>query len=194
MERSDVHELIGARRAGVAAVECGVNWMIKELTASTFVVAVTDRWRVGLIVHPRMGVLIPAGGHVEPGESPAEAAVREVLEESGLAVRLWPGPAMPLPEGFPHPPTAAPWWMVEMAAAPDSHTREPHVHVDFAYVAVAEAVVPVRVPECDVRWLDAAQVAETPGISEDSRLQAKQVLVCVADRDRGTPPYPSGAA
>jgi 8-oxo-dGTP diphosphatase len=32
------------------------------------------------------GKIVGLGGHVEPGESPAEAAVREVKEESGLTV------------------------------------------------------------------------------------------------------------
>ncbi|AVT41687.1 NUDIX domain-containing protein [Plantactinospora sp. BB1] len=45
------------------------------------------------------------GGHVEPGESPEEAARRELLEESGLTADelrlLWSGPR-PYEVGFPH--------------------------------------------------------------------------------------------
>lgn len=173
--------------------------LVKELTASTFVVARAvvplatraDVWRVGLVVHPRMGDLLPPGGHVEAGETPPETAVREVREEAGLAVRLWPGPAMPLPEGYPHPVTPAPWWTVTMPAAPDNHTGEPHVHVDFIYVAVADSADPVQAPECDVRWLGAAQIDDEPGVSEDARLQAKHVLACAAD---STGPVTGGAS
>lgn len=37
---------------------------------------------------PQTGRWSVPGGRVEPGESPAEAAVREALEETGLAVRV----------------------------------------------------------------------------------------------------------
>ena len=45
------------------------------------------------------------GGHIEPGESPEEAARRELLEETGLTAGelhpLWSGPR-PYEPGFPH--------------------------------------------------------------------------------------------
>ena len=36
--------------------------------------------------HRRLGLWLQPGGHIEPGETPAEAAAREVKEESGIHV------------------------------------------------------------------------------------------------------------
>ena len=41
-----------------------------------------------LVYHPRLNAWVPPGGHIEPGELPEEAAVREVMEETGVAVSV----------------------------------------------------------------------------------------------------------
>jgi 8-oxo-dGTP diphosphatase len=40
--------------------------------------------RLLLIRHRRLGVWLPPGGELEPGETPLEAAIRELGEETGL--------------------------------------------------------------------------------------------------------------
>lgn len=44
--------------------------------------------RVLVIHHRRLGTWLPIGGELEPGETPLEAAVRELREESGLEGRF----------------------------------------------------------------------------------------------------------
>ena len=39
--------------------------------------------------HKRLGLWLQPGGHLEPGETPWEAAARESIEETGLQV-YWP--------------------------------------------------------------------------------------------------------
>lgn len=46
--------------------------------------------KVLLIDHKKLGKWLPAGGHVEPNESPEDAAKRESEEETGLDIDLIP--------------------------------------------------------------------------------------------------------
>jgi 8-oxo-dGTP pyrophosphatase MutT (NUDIX family) len=53
-------------------------------------VAVYPRYRgqALLILHRRLGVWLPPGGECQPGETPLEAAARELVEETGLRGRF----------------------------------------------------------------------------------------------------------
>jgi len=55
-----------------------------------FTVAVFVVWRGSVLLHrhPKLGLWLPPGGHIESGELPDEAAVREVYEETGVEVGL----------------------------------------------------------------------------------------------------------
>ena len=62
---------------------------IKHATAGAFVFAqLGGEWKLGLIEHPRLRRLMIPGGHVEDDEHCAQAALREVTEETGLRVIL----------------------------------------------------------------------------------------------------------
>ena len=41
-----------------------------------------------LLKHKRLGIWLQPGGHIDPGESPWDAALREAKEETGLPVRF----------------------------------------------------------------------------------------------------------
>lgn len=89
--------------------------MIIEPTSSVFILR-HDRergWVTALVWHPRLECWLPAGGHVEMDETAAQCGIREALEETGLDVTLVPGPAAPVPAGFPHRQLPAPWLVAE---------------------------------------------------------------------------------
>ena len=119
----------------------------KHQTSSVFVFRrLPGGWRIGLIQHPRFHRMMIPGGHVEPEESPAEAAVREVAEETGLAVTLVSPPAAPVPPGYRARRVAPPWWIAEYQVPADAHLGMAHVHVDHLYVALADGTAPGRAP------------------------------------------------
>jgi 8-oxo-dGTP pyrophosphatase MutT (NUDIX family) len=155
---------------------------VKHATAGAFVFCRTGRqWRLGLIEHPRLGRHMIMGGHVEMFETQAEAAVREVEEESGLRhVRLIDPPTPGLPVGFPHSSVAAPWWITEQGVPADNHLSEPHVHVDHQYVAVVEDPTPGLDAVHRFGWFGQKDLAALP-MFEDTRQLATVLFSCVDD-------------
>lgn len=59
--------------------------LANHFTASGLVIA---EGHVLLVHHKRIGLWLPAGGHLLEGEMPHEAAVREVLEETGVEAEI----------------------------------------------------------------------------------------------------------
>ena len=90
-----------------------------HVTASAFVVSSRG---VILHLHQRLGIWVQPGGHVDPGESPEEACVRETLEETGLVVRHLVPPRL---------------FHVDVHPGPKGHT-----HYDLRYVVLSEPLDP----------------------------------------------------
>ena len=59
--------------------------LANHFTASGLVIA---HGHVLLVHHKRIGLWLPPGGHLLEGEMPHEAAVREVLEETGVTAEI----------------------------------------------------------------------------------------------------------
>lgn len=57
--------------------------MLKEFTATVYIF---HEEKVLLHFHKKLQKWLPPGGHLEPNETPHEAAEREVLEETGLKI------------------------------------------------------------------------------------------------------------
>jgi len=104
-----------------------------HVTGSAIVVT-TDRTRVLLHKHKRLGLWLQPGGHIDPGELPWQGAAREAVEETGL-------PAALVDNGLVH---------VDVHPGPRGHT-----HLDLRYL-VESPHVPPTPPEGespDVQWL-----------------------------------------
>jgi 8-oxo-dGTP pyrophosphatase MutT (NUDIX family) len=116
--------------------------VIKHATADTYVFCRAEgRWRIGLVFHPLWNRWVTPGGHVEGYENTAEAALRELFEESGIrSADLILQAQEFIPAGFPDDRklVPVPWMIVEMPIPGDNGLTEPHIHVDYQYLAVVE--------------------------------------------------------
>lgn len=96
----------------------------RDFTVATFVI---HQGNVLLLWHKKLQMWLPPGGHIDPNELPDEAAVREVLEETGLEVELL-SPLSSPPMPGPRP-----------LARPEGIQLEPispgHEHIDLIYFA-----------------------------------------------------------
>ncbi|HEX2033848.1 MAG TPA: NUDIX domain-containing protein [Chloroflexota bacterium] len=126
--------------------------MEREFTVAVFVV---HDGKVLLHWHGKLQRWLPPGGHIEPGELPDEAAVRETFEETGLRVTLLDAPPYgPLPGGaagaVPQPVPAA--TAAAQGAAEPQRLTHPlgvqlediapgHQHIDLIYLARPEGEI-----------------------------------------------------
>lgn len=110
-----------------------------HITGSAFVVDVPRR-RALLIHHAALGIWVQPGGHVDPGESPMMAALRELLEETGVIGELL------LQRIFD----------IDIHAIPANPRKgEPdHHHIDIRYLVAANSSDAVTVSEQECHGYD----------------------------------------
>jgi 8-oxo-dGTP pyrophosphatase MutT (NUDIX family) len=103
-----------------------------HVTASGIVVG-----RRGTVLHrhKRLGIWMQPGGHIDAGETPAEAALREATEELGLAVE--------------HPARGPLLIHLDVHQAAHGHT-----HLDLRYLLLGADADPLPPPDesPDARW------------------------------------------
>jgi len=106
--------------------------------------------RVLLIKHRRLGHWLPPGGEIEPGELPADAALRELREETGLVGRL---PPLSDIDGVPP----------GLLGYEEHPAGSKGTHLNFVFVAEVDTDVVVANDEFDEHsWVDETHIFSGP--------------------------------
>jgi 8-oxo-dGTP pyrophosphatase MutT (NUDIX family) len=137
-----------------------------HVTASAIVVG--DRGVV-LHRHRRLHRWLQPGGHIEPGESPGAAVVRECAEETGLAVS--------------HPSDGP--CLIHLDVHPSARG---HVHLDLRYLVTAPDEDPAPAPgeSQEVAWFSWEEAGELADEALAGALRAARRLIdAEADRSSG---------
>jgi 8-oxo-dGTP pyrophosphatase MutT (NUDIX family) len=144
--------------------------VLRHFTVAVFVVF---EQRVLLHYHRKLGRWLPPGGHIEPNEIPDDAALREVLEETGIRARLVGAHGLALDD---------PRQLVLPAGIQVEHIYPGHEHIDLVYFARPEpndltaAEVDARLAESDrVGWYACAQL-EALGANVEIQAWARRAL------------------
>jgi 8-oxo-dGTP diphosphatase len=152
----------------------------RHLTAS--MVVIDPRSRTVLLVHHNAtGLWLFPGGHLDPDETPAECAVREVREETGVHAVVFDDTGDTLPGMDWHP---SPWITAEIPAPakperPGKPAEPAHSHIDLLFIGTADSQTPVTVALDEVaavRWLKVDCLAGLPGLRAEVPAVARAAL------------------
>ena len=137
-----------------------------HITASCYIL--DPGGRLLLHHHRRLGRWLQMGGHLEPGEQPLDAALREAREESGLSgLEL-------LHEGIAD---------LDVHVIPAGRGEPEHRHFDVRYIARTrspEAIVIDAKESNELMWVDLGRAAELMSGEESHRVIRKieRLLEC----------------
>ncbi len=151
----------------------------RDFTVATFVVLGE---RVLLLWHRKQQMWLPPGGHIEPNELPDDAAVREVAEETGVAVELVGERGLPI-----HRPRQ----LVRPVGVQLEDISPGHQHVDLIYFArpvdPANAQIVGNAESDEVGWFDRSEMRRR-GVSDEVRTWAERAIAEVGLPAQGIAP------
>ncbi len=130
--------------------------MMRHFTASAYVVQ--DN-RVLLLKHKKLKKWLPPGGHVDPNETPQEAAVREVKEECGIDIEIESDDFIHIDEenaiSLKRP-------LLTLLEEIPAHGSEPkHQHIDQVFIAKTVGPTDLLGPE-ECRWFTEEELNQLP--------------------------------
>jgi 8-oxo-dGTP pyrophosphatase MutT (NUDIX family) len=165
--RAEMLELLGRGADSFSRAHFGPG----HFTASCYIVDADDR--LLLHHHRRLDRWLQMGGHIEPGESPLEAALREGREESGLTDLVPIGGLLDL----------------DIHPIPAGKGEPDHRHFDVRYLARTASAGSIMMDQSesnDLRWVTLEEAATLMPAGESLRVLRK-IARLLGARSRSLP-------
>lgn len=146
--------------------------LTRDFTVAVFVI---HDGHVLLHPHKKLGIWLPPGGHIDAPELPDEAAVREVMEEAGIAIDL-------LGErGIQTDDPNMPLQLVRPEGIQLEHIGPDHEHIDLIYFARLTQPPLVGMPDVlpPMRWVQHNDLLDLD-LTAEVRAWAQRALATVS--------------
>lgn len=143
-----------------------------EMIERHFTVAVFVVWRGHVLLHrhAKLGMWLPPGGHIEPSELPDDAAVREVLEETGVSIQLRGNAGLPI---------EYPRQLMQPAGIQLEDIAPGHQHIDLIYFAEplpnGDRIDPNHVNAVQAGWYSLNELSDL-GVNDEVRAWAERAV------------------
>ena len=131
--------------------------MERQFTATVYII---ENEKVLLIYHKKLKKWLPPGGHIDPNETPSEAAIREAREETGLTIELikqeniwidrWNAKSIERPY----------LCLLEEIPAHGSHAAHQHIDMIFIGRPVDGEIVENQIETDGIRWFSLHEVEQ----------------------------------
>ena len=139
----------------------------RHFTATTIIIY---KDKALLHLHKKLGIWIPVGGHIDRDELPQDTALREIKEETGLAVKIYtPDKQQPMPNVLQ---------LLRPMHILLEDINQFHQHIDFIYYATAETDVlkPEDGEAINLKWFTADEIKKIEGAPENVKVITLEAL------------------
>lgn len=152
--------------------------MERQFTATAYIID-RKKTKALLVLHPKLNKWLPPGGHIEPNETPPEAAKREALEECGVEIEFYTQENVWIErwnaKSFERP------YLCLLEEIPEHNGKPAHQHIDMIYVAYPKNDhEPVsRKESFATRWFTLKEIEELQPdveIFEETRMTLRKLL------------------
>lgn len=145
--------------------------MEKHFTATAYIISrINGRVKVLLHRHKKHSLWLPIGGHIEKNETPIQAVLREVKEETGLEIIL---PKRKLLKTNVVEELICPVTILVEKLKP--YKKEPaHDHIDLIYFALCKNPGVAKMPE-EHGWFSDRELIKLPLTKEVKTLAKKAI-------------------
>ena len=147
-------------RRRVLNAQCALHTRYIYQDTATAIVLDSSRTQMLLVQRNDNGRWFPPGGHVEMGEYPHDAVLRETLEEAGYHVVFLDQPD-DLGETFDSATVAPRPYQILIEG------QGTHYHHDFIYLCCVNEEQEVGMAECKTQWFPLRKVLSVSSVPED---------------------------